>query len=308
MSVYIDKSNKKLGRMKMCHMIADSLDELLSFGLSIGLKKEWIQYNETFPHFDISIFYKEKAIKLGILELNNMDFAKKIKDLKNNNKEYYMWNFLRKITKDKYNFEGFFYNNEKYTSVYDFIHINKSFNLEKFKISPYEYALRIKIMKLGLIEELLKVDRKKIKDLNNETLLKIWDDINKNLHILNKPSFFLYFKENEQETILKNRHKTKDKNFVYIGRGTPFGNSNSSFDGEYSKEESVKRYQYDFDKKIKHDIDFKKKILLLKGRTLLCSCNNVCHGNVIKKYLDNVNFNKEINEIKEMYNIKKSML
>ena len=71
MGVYVDNYNASFGRMKMCHMVADSTEELLKMVDEIGVKRKWIQHPNTYKeHFDICLSNKEKAIKLGAEEIN----------------------------------------------------------------------------------------------------------------------------------------------------------------------------------------------------------------------------------------------
>ena len=43
MSVYVDDMEASFGRMKMCHMWADTLDELLAMADRIGVDRRWLQ-------------------------------------------------------------------------------------------------------------------------------------------------------------------------------------------------------------------------------------------------------------------------
>lgn len=75
MTVYVDDVRHALGRMVMCHMWADSLDELLSMADRIGVQRKWIQGHPTLSigrarsaswvHFDISLGAKAKALAAG---------------------------------------------------------------------------------------------------------------------------------------------------------------------------------------------------------------------------------------------------
>jgi hypothetical protein len=70
MSVYIDSYNVRFGRMIMCHMMADSLEELYEMGDKIGVNRKWIQKIGTpHEHFDVCLSAKKKAIALGALEV-----------------------------------------------------------------------------------------------------------------------------------------------------------------------------------------------------------------------------------------------
>lgn len=53
----------------MCHMIADTSEELLSMADKIGVQRRWIQKAGTkLEHFDISISKRKIAIELGAIE------------------------------------------------------------------------------------------------------------------------------------------------------------------------------------------------------------------------------------------------
>ena len=67
--VYLDGMKAKFGNMIMCHMVADSTEELLEMCDKIGVQRKWIQYAGTGrEHFDISLTKKALAIKYGAIE------------------------------------------------------------------------------------------------------------------------------------------------------------------------------------------------------------------------------------------------
>ena len=43
MAVYVDDMRANFGRMKMCHMIADTIDELHTMADRIGVARRWFQ-------------------------------------------------------------------------------------------------------------------------------------------------------------------------------------------------------------------------------------------------------------------------
>lgn len=70
MNVYVDDMQAPFGRMKMCHMIADSTDELLAMVDRIGVQRKWIQKPGTpREHFDISLAKRALAVRHGAIEI-----------------------------------------------------------------------------------------------------------------------------------------------------------------------------------------------------------------------------------------------
>ena len=81
MSVYVDTMRASYGRMVMCHMIADSTEELLAMVDRIGVARKWIQDAGTHrEHFDIALSRKALAIQAGAIEVSWRDLAIKIRD------------------------------------------------------------------------------------------------------------------------------------------------------------------------------------------------------------------------------------
>lgn len=68
--IVIDNMQAPYGRMIMCHMMADTTEELLDMADKIGVNRKWIQYAGTDKeHFDICLSKRKKAIKYGAKEL-----------------------------------------------------------------------------------------------------------------------------------------------------------------------------------------------------------------------------------------------
>lgn len=66
MTVYVDDMRAKFGRMIMCHLIADSTDELLTMVGRIGVQRKWIQHaGRPDEHFDIAVGKRDLAIAAG---------------------------------------------------------------------------------------------------------------------------------------------------------------------------------------------------------------------------------------------------
>ena len=78
MAVFVDQPIHPYGRMMMCHLWADSLDELLAMVDRIGVQRKWIQGHPTLSfgkhraaswvHFDISKGKRTLAIQAGAIE------------------------------------------------------------------------------------------------------------------------------------------------------------------------------------------------------------------------------------------------
>lgn len=68
MSVYVDNPLHRLGRMVMCHMLADTLDELHTMADKIGVARRHFQANANTPHYDICKSKRALAVKHGAVE------------------------------------------------------------------------------------------------------------------------------------------------------------------------------------------------------------------------------------------------
>ena len=82
--VYLDASIWTLGRMVMCHMIADTQDELHAMAERIGMKRQWFQEppKASVPHYDVCKARKARALALGARKLDRRAFAEKIRELR----------------------------------------------------------------------------------------------------------------------------------------------------------------------------------------------------------------------------------
>lgn len=69
MAVYVDDMRASFGRMKMCHMVADTEAELADMATRIGVDLKWWQYKGTYKsHFDICLSKRRLAVALGAKE------------------------------------------------------------------------------------------------------------------------------------------------------------------------------------------------------------------------------------------------
>lgn len=65
MAVYVDTMRAKFGRMTMCHMVADTDDELRTMARRIGVAQKWHQGD----HFDICLTKRRMAVERGAIEI-----------------------------------------------------------------------------------------------------------------------------------------------------------------------------------------------------------------------------------------------
>jgi hypothetical protein len=76
----------------------------------------------------------------------------------------------------------------------------------------------------------------------------------------------------------------KEKGYVYIGRGSLFGNP-FVLGKDGTREEVIEKYRTYFYKRLE-DPAFKNAVLHLKGMKLGCFCKpRECHGTIILEYL-----------------------
>ncbi|MEM9223510.1 MAG: DUF4031 domain-containing protein [Pseudomonadota bacterium] len=78
MAVYVDNMRASYGRMKMCHMVADSIAELLEMADKIGVDRKWFQPGSS-PHFDISLSKRALAVRAGAIEVGRHELVAAIK-------------------------------------------------------------------------------------------------------------------------------------------------------------------------------------------------------------------------------------
>lgn len=68
--IYVDDMQASFGRMKMCHMAADTTRELLMMADRIGVDRKWIQKAGTAKeHFDICLTKRRLAVAFGAKQI-----------------------------------------------------------------------------------------------------------------------------------------------------------------------------------------------------------------------------------------------
>ena len=80
MSVYVDEMTVCLKSehwpySHVCHLVADSVEELHVFAGRLGLKRAWFQDRLYLPHYDLTIGKRLNAVRLGAIALDQSQFA-----------------------------------------------------------------------------------------------------------------------------------------------------------------------------------------------------------------------------------------
>ena len=70
--VYVDDMRAPYHRMIMCHMIADTADELHSMAQRIGVARKWYQGD----HYDICLQMRKLAVMNGAKEVTRMQLGR----------------------------------------------------------------------------------------------------------------------------------------------------------------------------------------------------------------------------------------
>lgn len=67
MTVYVDDPIWPFRDMMMCHMVADTLDELHAMAADIGMRREWFQDapKASHPHYDLNEQRRALALERG---------------------------------------------------------------------------------------------------------------------------------------------------------------------------------------------------------------------------------------------------
>jgi hypothetical protein len=86
MGVYLDSIDIPYRSMIMCHMVADTTEELLFMVDKIGVARKWIQYPGTVhEHFDICKSKKSLALKHGAQQITLRQMAEFLKKRRESN-------------------------------------------------------------------------------------------------------------------------------------------------------------------------------------------------------------------------------
>lgn len=70
--------------MVMCHMVADTLDELHAMAARLGLRREWFQGDASTPHYDLSLERRAQALEFGAVEVDRRELVTILRRLREN--------------------------------------------------------------------------------------------------------------------------------------------------------------------------------------------------------------------------------
>ncbi len=78
--IYVDAAIHDFGRMVMCHLTADGLDELHAAAQGIGVARRWFQNHPgSTPHYDVCKSKRALAIKRGAVEVDRKEMCRIIR-------------------------------------------------------------------------------------------------------------------------------------------------------------------------------------------------------------------------------------
>lgn len=100
MPVYVDNARNAYGRMKMCHMWADTREELFAMADRIGVARKWFQCppKASWEHFDIAQSKRKLAVQFGAIETDKYEPVEHIARLRGNQKMLDQVAAARKLT------------------------------------------------------------------------------------------------------------------------------------------------------------------------------------------------------------------
>ena len=88
MAVYVDNEKIPFRGLRMCHMLADTADELFEMADKIGVDRKHFQSSET-PHFDISQSKRRLALQHGAKSIDRRKVVELINQYRRNPKDFY---------------------------------------------------------------------------------------------------------------------------------------------------------------------------------------------------------------------------
>lgn len=67
MAVYVDNEQVPWRGKLWCHLVADTIGELHGFARCLGLREAWFQSQVTYPHYDVTVSVRHRALGMGAI-------------------------------------------------------------------------------------------------------------------------------------------------------------------------------------------------------------------------------------------------
>jgi len=84
MMVFVDNMNAHFRGMIMCHLMAETTDELDAFAKKLGLRRKWRQAG-SWNHYDICLSMKKQAIAAGAREVTTREMVMLVREWREKN-------------------------------------------------------------------------------------------------------------------------------------------------------------------------------------------------------------------------------
>jgi hypothetical protein len=77
MAVYVDDALWRWQGLRWCHLLADDIDELHRFALTLGVMRSSYQGppKTSNPHYDLTAFERSRALRLGAISCSREDIV-----------------------------------------------------------------------------------------------------------------------------------------------------------------------------------------------------------------------------------------
>lgn len=101
MTVYVDDVRWRFGNMIMCHMWADTLDELHAMADAIGVQRKWFQTppKASWDHYDVTVSKKTEAFTRGAVLTDRYGPVEwqALRDIASGNPQWVEWGEMRLV-------------------------------------------------------------------------------------------------------------------------------------------------------------------------------------------------------------------
>lgn len=82
MAVYVDNARIEWRNKLWCHLVADSLEEIHAIAGKLNLRREWFQVKGRYPHYDVTVAVRDRALSLGAIDADKRQLIECAKRLR----------------------------------------------------------------------------------------------------------------------------------------------------------------------------------------------------------------------------------